>query len=201
MSERLEDSRLEKNFFCEIKMANERKEENKDVDGLSDDMEMIQGRGGHGPGIMSSKIEFRDIIQKFRGIEEDWKQKRVHPAVATTTAPGTEVPTTIIPIVNKGPLPPAPPRDKLPKKREKSGAIKVSAVEAGYVAEKNQMTETIQTLSKEVSNLKSQNEELCIKLEQMKQVLKQSKNYCQSLNNQVQELASEMQFQSELHQQ
>jgi len=79
--------------------------------------------------------------------------------------------------------------------------MKVSAMEAAYMTEKDQMTETVQTLSKEVSTLKGQNEELCIKMEQMKDVLRQSKDYCQSLNKQVQDLASEMDFQNELHQQ
>ena len=67
--------------------------------------------------------------------------------------------------------------------------------------EKAQLKTTIQSLLSEVSNLKTQNQDLAMNFEQLRGVLKQTKAYASQLKKQTQKLTSELDFQSDLYQQ
>lgn len=66
-------------------------------------------------------------------------------------------------------------------------------------AEKKQLTTTVSSLFKEMQILKEQNQSMAQRIEKLRKVLQESKSYAISLKQRNDNLASDMDFQSDLH--
>lgn len=65
--------------------------------------------------------------------------------------------------------------------------------------EKQQLTATVSSLFKEMQHLKEQNQNMAQRIEKLRKVLHESKSYAISLKQRNDNLASDMDFQSDLH--
>ena len=65
--------------------------------------------------------------------------------------------------------------------------------------EKKELTKTVSSLFKEMQHLKEQNQSMAQRIEKLRKVLHESKSYAISLKQRNDNLASDMDFQSDLH--
>ena len=70
---------------------------------------------------------------------------------------------------------------------------------AQLVAEKKQLTATVSSLFKEMQHLKEQNQNMAVRIEKLRKVLHETKSYSISLKKRNENLASDMDFQLNLH--
>eukprot|EP01084_Bolivina_argentea_P012587 23557_1 len=119
----------------------------------------------------SINSEFAQVVNRFKQLQEEWRKRRMI----------RKVPIITLKYANSSDLSDA---------HHEIETLK---------SDKNQLTTTVSSLFKEMQHLKEQNQTMAQRIESLRKVLGESKTYTISLKQRNDNLASDMDFQSDLH--
>ena len=117
--------------------------------------------------------EFAQVVNRLKQLQEDWRKRRM---------------TRKVPIITI----------KYADQNDFQNQDTNQNIQS-LKKEKQQLTATVSSLFKEMQHLKEQNQNMAQRIEKLRKVLHESKSYAISLKQRNDNLASDMDFQSDLH--